>query len=51
VPDKRDPDLSLFLDILQTLNRIGAPYVDERVKRQGKEAIDLWQTIKASAQQ
>lgn len=24
---KRKPDLSLFLDILQTLNRIGAPYM------------------------
>jgi hypothetical protein len=27
VPTKRDPDLSLFLDILHTLNRIGAPYM------------------------
>jgi len=27
VPAKRPPDLSLFLDILQTLNRIGAPYM------------------------
>ncbi len=27
MPAKRTPDLSLFLDILQTLNRIGAPYM------------------------
>jgi hypothetical protein len=27
VPSKKSPDLSLFLDILQTLNQIGAPYM------------------------
>lgn len=27
MPAKRTPDLSLFLDILQTLNQIGAPYM------------------------
>jgi len=27
VPDKRAPDPSLFLDILRTLETIGAPYM------------------------
>jgi len=27
VPDERKPDLSLFVDILKTLERIGAPYM------------------------
>ena len=27
MPNERTPDLSLFLDILQTLEAIGAPYM------------------------
>lgn len=42
--NERPPDLSLFLDILQTLEAI-----DSQASALGQDVVELWQAVKEAA--
>jgi len=44
VSNERPPDLSLFLDILQTLEAI-----DSQASALGQDVVELWQAVKEAA--